>query len=102
MTEAITNPLGTDPDPTEALPPCCVVMFQDNPNGELEFYLQQRPEAFDEKSPAHVMSWFFQNNVQAVIEAAHIEYARHKRLNSDAPEAPVKIVLPANLTGDVA
>lgn len=74
-----------------------VLILQDNPEtGELDIAGVQKPEAFDDKSPAHIVGKFLADNIQSVIEVARSESAIGKRLVSATPQAPVQLILPLN------
>lgn len=74
-----------------------VLILQDNPDtNELEIAGVQKPEQFDEKSPAHIVGKFLADNMASVVEVARAEAAMGKRLVSATPEAPVQLVLPLN------
>lgn len=79
-----------------------VLILQDNPEtGELDIAGVQKPEQIDDTSPAHIVGQFLANNIAEVVEVARREHALAKRLASSAPEAGRKLVLPANLSGEV-
>lgn len=83
-------------------PPQFAMVIQDAADGTIELGGGFHPAEFLPTSLAHQVGWFIQNNLQDLVQTAHAEFTRHQRLNSTAPVAEQKIILPANLAGDVA
>ena len=73
-------------DLKENASPQFVLILQDNPEtGELDIGGVQRPEAFDETSPAHTVGAFIRDNLESIIEQAQAER--------------VHVVMPASQSG---
>ena len=74
----------------DVLPPQFVLILQDNPEtGELDIGGVQRPEAFDETSPSHVVGAFIRDNLELIVQQA-----KYERVHPVMPASQSGLILP--------
>ena len=73
-----------------------MLILQDNTEtGELDIAGTRAPEEFHPLSPAHIVGKYLQANINAILDAAKIEWDLAKRIGTGVSEDPVdaKIIL---------